>query len=302
MASRRSVKKLALILACWFALSGLGLSFTEGTMRAKSKAGGFADSAKQLDLAGATPQNMQCMPAPPAKAAQEAGMMAIPGNPGIWVMKAGMRLFDHLSVMKDEIVKSQDLDRARKMVEGLSFDKFEEDSACIYYRGIPVVNSAVPEEHDLRYPYVKVITDICKQYKLHKETRNNLLNGYLAEDFGVLSQDVKFDTGKPGLFYYGKFMVHNMGGKIDFCLMFYKLNYKLKADVIEHTHAKKFLGFTYSTYKSYEDEEVSLSERDIGDFETYYRSRLFDLLGPQIKDLAIDEALDWGKAMEALNA
>merc|ERR1712174_71031 len=112
------------------------------------------------------------------------------------------------------------------MVEGMSFTKFEESVCAVQYKGLPVIKEMYPEGDPRRYPYIKVVNDICDQYNMDEATRLTLQNGELAEEANMLNFDIKFNAGKPGIFYYGKFMAVNTNDKIGFCFMFYRLGFQ----------------------------------------------------------------------------
>jgi len=184
------------------------------------------------------------------------------------------------------------LNEAERLVRGLSFDQFEEHVCAVQYKGIPIFNPDLPEDDPERFPFKKVVMDVCAQYKLDEHTQNNLLNAKLCDDSSMLNFDVKFNVGKPGIFYYGKFMAVNINRKIDFCFMFYRLNFKIAPDIIETTHAAKFLWFTVNTWKTNHEKDVVMNQKQIEDFQNYFRLRLFDLLGGEIRGLADTEPLD----------
>merc|ERR1712066_831367 len=122
--------------------------------------------------------------------------------------------------------------------------------------------------------------------------KNQVLNAKLCEESNMLNFDIKFNNGLDSFFYYGKFMAVNIGGKIDFCFMFYRLDFKIAPDTLEKTHAKKFLWFTVDTWKTYHNQEVVMDQKQLEDFQNFFRLRLFDLLGGELKGLADTEPLD----------
>lgn len=219
-------------------------------------------------------------------------VQAIAGNPVMSVMDAPIRLFRHLNVMREELVKEENISEAKRMVEGLTFDTFEESVCAVQYKGIKVIDERYPEGNPKRYPYSKIVNDICDQYKLDDANRSNLQNGELAEESTILNFDIKFNAGKPGLFFYGKFMACNINDKIDFCFMFYRLNFKIAPDIIEQTIVKKFLWFVTGSEKQYDKKEYQMTQKQLKDFQDFFRLRLFKLLGSEIKALADTDPKD----------
>lgn len=190
----------------------VGMPFTAPSK--PDMAGDFERTARKMaeNLAEATPKNLECTPAPPAQA---AGMTPISNNEGMWLATMAptmMNLCKHLEIMKDEVVRSENLDLAQRLICGMSFDQFEEDATSRFFSGIPIVDDSKCEGDPLRYPYVHLIESICKKHNLDEKTKSTLLNGNLATDSSVMSCDIRFNVGKPGLFYYGKFMAHTSQG------------------------------------------------------------------------------------------
>jgi hypothetical protein len=259
----------------------------------QAMAGGFgaaANQAMQGDLGGQLPVNAQTIPAPPANH-YVAIIQPVPGNPVMSVMQAPIRLFRHLSAMKDELIATKNLSEAESLVNGLKFDHYAEHVCAVQYKGIPICNPALSENDPERLPYQKIITDICEQYKIPDNSKTQLLNAKLCDESSLLNFDIQFGVGQPGVFYYGKFMATNIENKIDFCFMFYRLTFKIAPDVIEHTYAKKFLWFTVGSYKTLETKEVGLNQKQLEDFQNYFRLRIFELLGGELKGLADTEPL-----------
>lgn len=48
-------------------------------------------------------------------------------------------------------------------------------------------------------------------------------------------------------------------------------------------HQKKFLWFVYDTHNTIEEKEVALTEMDLTLFQTYFRWKLLEKLGPDLK-------------------
>lgn len=269
-------------------------------------AGGFAAAAigvMQEALRSEIPDkaNAEDIPAPPAARAARVGIHQVRDNPVMSVMQAPIRLFKHLVCMREELVEQKNVSEAVRLVRGMRFDKYEEHVCACQYKGIPIVNPdpGLPANHPEKFPFQKIVTDVCEQYKLDEHTRQNLLNAKLCDESTMLNFDIKFNVGETGIFYYGKFMAVNIQGKLDFCFMFYRLNYKIAADVIETTHARKFLWFTVDTWRTYHNQEVVMDAKQLEDFQNFFRLRLFDLLGGEIKGLADTEPPDALDALEA---
>lgn len=258
-------------------------------------AGGFAAAAGarlQQELAASPPAAVDNMPANPVGRVAHLVQPVGQENPVMAVMLAPIRLFRHLKAMHEEILEKKNVSEAERLVRGMKFDRYEEHVCAVQYKGIPVVNPHAPEGDPDRFPYVKIVTDICENYRMDQTTKNNLLNAKLCDEASLLNFDIKFNVGEAGIFYYGKFMAVNIGGKIDFCFLFYRLNFKIAPDVIETTHARKFLWFTVDTYKTYERKDVGMDQKQLEDFQNFFRLRIFELLGGEIKALADTEPLD----------
>jgi hypothetical protein len=263
-------------------------------------AGGFQGQAATMsaNLSSEVPDGSvveaENIPAPPADRAVRMGIQQVVGNPVMSVMQAPVRLFRHLVCMKEDLVATKNSSEAERLVRGMKFDKFEEHVCALRYQGIPIINPDphMAHNHPDKMPFVKIVTDIVDQYKLDGTTKNNLLNAKLCEESSMLNFDIKFNVGQPGLFYYGKFMAVNIGGKIDFCFMFYRLNFKIAADIVEHVHAKKFLWFTVGLSKTHDEVKVKMDQALLEDFQIFFRLRLFELLGGELEGLADTEPPD----------
>lgn len=306
MASVRSVKKRvspALFLGAWFAIRGFGLSFAVGpqsqpstgdglSKEAKpggmpSMAGDFVQKAKEMaatdDFVGSTPRSIDCVASPPSPAQMAASILRESGDAGVWIWRAGTFVLNHLQVIRDEVDKSENLTRAQRLVDGLTFDCFQERASSLIVEGIPVIDPDLPKEDPEAYPYKKIVEDLCKGYKLDIATKMKMLNGKLAKKNTATEFDIHIRTGEPGHFYFAQFLAHNNNGKIDVCFLIYKLYFKIKPDVVTHTNKKKFLWWVTGEYKTYEEKEVAISHQEIKDFDTYFRWRLLDKLGPELK-------------------
>merc|ERR1712046_86699 len=111
-------------------------------------------------------------------------------------MEAPIRLFRHLSAMKEELVESENLSSAKEMVEGLRFEAFEEKVCAVQYKGIKKCDPAIKDPDDPeKYPYVKIVNDTCRHYKLSDDLKEQLCNAKLVEESTLLNCDFKFDSG-----------------------------------------------------------------------------------------------------------
>jgi len=257
---------------------------------------GFSAAAKAKmqeelarDVGGDNGLEQEILAGTPAKGvAKDHGIVPVPDDPIMWIMQAPIRLFTHLQAMKTELQETTNISEAARLVKGMTFDEFCEYVCALQYKGIPVFNPNAETEEE-RYPYVKIVRDVCRHYHLDDDVRDSLENARLCEEANMLNFDLKFKAGETGTFYYGKFLAANISGKIDFCFMFYRLKFKIAPDIMETKHVDKFLWFTLKTWKTSSKKEVALSQEDLEDFQNFFRLRMFELLGGEIKGLADTE-------------
>merc|ERR1719251_862727 len=112
--------------------------------------------------------------------------------------------------MRDELVESKNMNEAEDLVRGLRFEKYEEGVSAVQYKGLPVCNPKKAENDPDRFPYEKVVNDVCRMYSLDDAVKQQLTNAKLAEESSLLNFDIRFKAGKDGTFYYGKFMAVNI--------------------------------------------------------------------------------------------
>lgn len=225
---------------------------------------------------------------PSTRVALSHGIVRDPEDSKVWIMAAPIRLFKHLMAMKTELQEKKNVSAAERLVTGMKFLTFREHICAVAYKGIPIYDLNAPIEEE-KTPYVKIIGDVCRNYKLSKEIRDNLENAKLCGESNMINFDISFQTGKEGIFYYGKFLAANIEGKIDFCFMFYRLEFQLAPDTIETIHANKWLCFTTKVWKTTHLEDLILSTKDLENFQNFFRLRMFDLLGGEIRGLADTE-------------
>lgn len=216
-------------------------------------------------------------------------LMPLAGDPIVSVLTVPMKLAKQLGVMREELVKTVNEGELKRKVEGFSFDHFEESAVAVRFIGVALFDRQFPEEDPRREPYTKICTDLCTSYGLPDDVRQNMLNGQLAREMHQLHYEFKFTKGKPGNFYFGKYMALNTGGKIDMVLLFYRLGFKISPDAIIHETAHKFLWWTTHTTYNTELREISLSEKDITDFKNFFRLKMYKELNDQIKAFEVTD-------------
>jgi hypothetical protein len=232
-----------------------------------------------------------CVPAPNAGKAK-GYLTPVHKEPFMSAMQAPVRLFKHLLALKEELKENTNLNEAERLVKGMRFNKYQENVCAVHYTNIKHEDTSKDADDPERFPYNKIVNDLCKQYHIEDGSKQQLLNAKLAEASMLLHFDIKVKPGKPGLFFYGKFIVVNIDNEIDFCFMFYRLDFEIAPDVIETRYAKKFLLWTISERVETSTKDVILNEKDIEHFNNYFRSKLFEKLGSEIRGLATCEPPD----------
>jgi len=213
----------------------------------------------------------------------------VPGAPTISILTAPVKLAKHLAIMRSQTESSVNVSEAKRVVEGFSFNHYDECAVAVRYIGVLLIDKDYPEDDPKRMPFVKIVTDLCKSYDLPDDARDNMLNAELAEESHQVNYDFKFTRGQPGNFYFGKFMAVNTKKKIDMILLFYNLTFRLSPDTIVHTIAHKFLWFTTHHTTRTEEKEIALTEKDIEHFKLFFRLRMYEELNDQIKAFALED-------------
>lgn len=265
-----------------FGGTGAG-TLSEAAIEQASKAMA-ADSVADGDVL-TPPDQMGIVPEQPAV----LGLKPSTKSPIVSVASAAMKLGKELGVMRTELVKSVNESALKRKIEGFSFDSFDEKAVAARQIGVKLLDKDYEVGNPKREPYTKVITDLCRLYNLPDDVKQNMLNGELAHESHQVHFEFKFTKGKPGNFYFGKFMAINNNKVVDYVFLFYRLGFKISPDSIVHEHAHKFLWFTTHTTYTTEVKEVSLSEKDLTDFKSYFRLKMYKELGEQIKAFQVQD-------------
>jgi len=249
------------------------------------KAGGLANAllAKAKAEGNILDGSAEGFPVPSAVPA-----IPVEGELAVSILTAPVKLAKHLAIMRNEVESSVNCSELKRKVEGFSFDQFDESAVAVRHIGVQLTNTAVPNDNPKSQPFVKIVTDLCKNYDLPDDARDNMLNAELCKEAHQVNYEFKFSRGQPGNFYFGKFMAVNTKGEIDMILLFYRLGFRLSPDTIVNTIAHKFLCFTTHTTTRTQTREIALSEKDIDDFKNYFRFKMYKELDDQIKAFALE--------------
>jgi len=213
-----------------------------------------------------------------------------PVNAIVRVLKAPLKLWKHLDIMREELIQSENKSEIAEIINGMSFDTYDENACVVRYLGVKLLDKQFPVGDPRRQPYNKLVEDICEQYSVPEATKTTMSNGCLAKESHQLDFEFKFSKGKPGNFYFGKYMAQNVGGgEVDLIFMCYRLGFKFTADEINHTYQIKFLGFTTGKRNKIEYKEKALTEKDKKNFEAHFRFCMFEKLGRQLKGFAEED-------------
>merc|ERR1712110_235307 len=145
------------------------------------------------------------------------------------------------------------------------------------------------ESDPRREPYTKICNDLQQSYSLPDDVKHNMLNAELCKNTSQVHYEFKFTRGKPGQFYFGKFMAVNLDDEIDMILLFYRMDFKITADTIRTEEAHKFLWWTTHTTYTTELKEVNLTEKLKNKFQDYFRLKMYKELGDQIKAFELED-------------
>lgn len=210
-------------------------------------------------------------------------------NPVVSVQTAPMKLAKQLGVMRTELVSRVNEGELKREVEGFSFEDFDEKAVAVRYVGVALYNAQYPEGDLRREPYKKICTDLTRLYSLPEDVMQNMLNAELAREAHQVHYEFKFTKGKPGHFYFGKFMAVNTKSEIDMILLFYRLDFKINPDTIVHEYAHKFLWWTTHTTYSTTLKEVVLTEKEKNKFQDYFRLKMYKELSEQIRAFELED-------------
>merc|ERR1719193_2897686 len=197
---------------------------------------------------------------------------------------ASIKMMNHLNILHKDLIKTQNMSRITEIINGMSFDHYHESACVVRYMGVKLIDRQFPKDDPQRQPYIKIVNDLCMTYNIPESTKKTMLNGYLAKEAHQLDFEFKFTKGKPGNFYFGKFMAQNNGGgEVDLIFFCYRLGFKLSADEVKKTFRRKFLCFTLGTHEKISYVQKALTEKDKKNFEVHFRLRMFEKLGRQLK-------------------
>jgi len=205
------------------------------------------------------------------------------------VVTVATKLLKCLLIMQEELLSTVDETAIKEAMSGLQFDDFQESACAVRFMGVKLVDSQFDKDDRRREPYKKIVTDLCAQYVLPEDVKQNMLNGELAKESHQVNFEFKFTKGKPGQFYFGKFMAQNTEGTMDMVMLFYRLGFKFSPHIIKSTYAQKFLWFTVGTKTILTSEEKNLTEEDTQTFKTHFRLKMFKELAGQIKVFALED-------------
>jgi len=212
-----------------------------------------------------------------------------PVNPVVSIVNAPLKLLKQLNIMREELVEKVDVSQAEELMSGMQFDEFHENACAVRFIGVRLYDMQFPEGDRRREPYKKIVEDLCEQYALPDDVKNNMLNGELAKEMHQVNFEFKFTKGQPGNFYFGKFMAMNTNSEVDMVMLFYRLGFKLSPKIIASTYAQKFLWFTVGTRTEYTKEEKNLTEKDTDTFKNHFRLKMYAELSDQIKAFALED-------------
>ena len=161
---------------------------------------------------------------------------------------------------KDE-ERTKDLTAANELIQGLTFDQFDENISCRVARGI------------LLGDYPTLVENFMRRFSAPVEVKESLLEAEFVEDMMENLFNFKFKKGKTGRYVYGRVATVKDGDKIDIAYSVYTLDFKLSPSVIQHTRKTKFLWFTTGEVVWQEDKERDLSMKNKDDLQQDFMTK-----------------------------
>jgi hypothetical protein len=125
----------------------------------------------------------------------------------------------------------EDLTAAAKLVQGLTFDIFNDKISCEEQREILLAD------------FSTVIEKFARRFSSPADVKDSLLEAQYHKDMTEIVKNFKFENGETGRFVYGKVATIKQGSKIDMAYSVYTLDFKLTPTVRrhkwKHTHRHK---------------------------------------------------------------
>jgi len=151
---------------------------------------------------------------------------------------------------------------AEKLVRGIKFDLFDEESACQLMREIQMSD------------FSHVVERIGRRHKLPKERQDEMLDGKDAKINDAVHKKFLFKIGETGhLVFFRVTTLKTSSSTIDLALVSYRLNFKMSPERVETSRRKWLLGFiptgSYTTSVEYHDR--NLKQAETTGFQKFFR-------------------------------
>ena len=125
-------------------------------------------------------------------------------------------------ISQDEEQSPESLTAAAKLVQGITFDIFNDKISCEEQREILLTD------------FSTVIENFARHFSIPADVKNSLLAGQYHDEMAKFVQTFKFENGETGRFVYGKVATIKQGNKIDMAYSVYTLDFKLASTVRRH--------------------------------------------------------------------
>jgi hypothetical protein len=117
---------------------------------------------------------------------------------------------------------TEDLAAAAKLVQGLTFDIFNDKISCEEHREILLAD------------FSTVIENFARRFSIPADVKDSRLEAQYHKDMAEIVKNFKFENGETGRFVYGKVATIKQGSKIDMAYSVYTLDFKLAPTVRRH--------------------------------------------------------------------
>ena len=171
------------------------------------------------------------------------------------------RLLD--SFKSEHVVLRQNLTEAEELVNGLSFDFYQERFSCKRLTKIKLND------------FETVVNRIATRNNIPQDKKEEILDGKYAQENEAYIKEFVFEKGnEPGRLCYGRVLtIKREDDTIDMAYVIYYLEFKLSPNRIEETKQKCFLGFVYGTETVVRYEHRTFREEEQNRITTFYRAK-----------------------------
>ena len=166
-----------------------------------------------------------------------------------------------LDSFTSEDIKETDLTAAEELVQGLSFDKYNEQISCKILTKIKLED------------FETLVSLIVTRYEIPTDIKERILDGQYAEVNQEVFKNLNSRKVPLGVFFMAGSppTLKYEDSTIDLAYVFFFLEFKLSPKKIEEQRRKKFVFITYGSRTVVRFEERNLSEKDKEHISDFYR-------------------------------